>query len=175
MRKTKKMIEAEEQLLQLIERNSIICRNLIMQKLGLELNSDGYVTFCNEDEDSDECEVLSFDGKKCTLNLRDETTEILFDPYNNIKLACSLMHFYMTNMCGFNPHGDILLLFLTNDTIINKPGCCQIKFEDGYELIGNIYCRDTLKYIDIIYILDGSSPIEFNALRGIDIIDNING
>lgn len=172
MRKTKKMIEMEQQLEETIMKNSIICRNLIMQKLGLETNSDGYIVYC--DEDSDEYEVLSFDGKKCAMNLLDDSTELLFDPYNNIKLACSLMYFYIEKYYGFDKYGEILLLYLSNDTIINKIGHCIIKFIRGFQLEGNDYYRDTLKYIDIIYILDGSSPLEFNTLKGIDVNDTIN-
>lgn len=172
MRKTKKMIAMEEELERNILINSISCRNLVMQKLGLEVNSDGYVMYT--DEDTYECEVLSFDGKKCTMNLRDETTELLFDPYNNIKLACSLLYFYIERYLGFEKYGEILLLYLSNDKLINRIGHCVLKFIGGFILEGNDYYRDTLKYIDAIYILDGSAPIEFSMLRGIDVNDTIN-
>ena len=98
------------------------------------------------------------------LNLPiDLELELPFDPYNNSKLALSLANFYINEFMGM----EALMLGITNKKL-NELGYSICKLTSGRVIEGNEYYRDSLKYIDMIYMLDGSAPPEFRALKEID-------
>jgi hypothetical protein len=165
--KTKKELKREQKIKEIVEVNSSICTNLLMQKLGLNEDSTGKVVYI--DDETDETEVILYSGKECKINkdIIDPYSNLLFDPYTNIQLACSMMYWYICK--NYTQHGDIFLMYLTNDNNLNKLGHCYIKFYDGTIIEGNDYNLDSLKYLDIIYKLDGSASIEFNELKKLDI------
>ena len=39
------------------------------------------------------------------------------------------------------------------------------------KIIGHNYNRDSLKYLDLIYVLDGAADVEFIALKNIDLVN----
>ena len=93
----------------------------------------------------------------------DPATEMAFDPYNNIKLMISLLNMYIE----IYEDSDILTLSLSTKKL-NEYGFAELKFEDGRVVRGNEYFRDSLKYMDIIYALDGSAPPEFKRIKELD-------
>lgn len=162
---TKKMIQEEEERERLTIINTNKCIGLVMQKMELDVDRFGYIVRNNEEDN--EITELNFDGKKCKstlLNLPiDLELELPFDPYNNSKLALSLANFYINEFMGM----EALMLGITNKKL-NELGYSICKLTSGRVIEGNEYYRDSLKYIDMIYMLDGSAPPEFRALKEID-------
>lgn len=148
----------------MMQRNTIECSNFLMRILGLETDSSGFITRFDDEDNS--VSAFVFDGKKCKnlnypINMR---TELPFDPYNNVKLCCGVLQYYITNYL----HRDTNMLFITNRNM-NESGNAAVIFDDGSKVEGNTYNKDTLKYIDMILVLDRAIPLEYNTLRQLDI------
>lgn len=165
---TKKMIQEEKEAELRLQKNTNTCIGMIMQKMGLEIDTktgDGSIR--RYDEDEEEYTYLTFDGKKCVstmMNLEiDMDTQLPFDPYGNTKLATSLLTYYISEYLG----REILLVAPSNKKP-NEEGHLILKFEDGEKIEGNTYFKDTLKYLDMIYILEGSAKPEYTKLKAID-------
>jgi len=164
---TKKQIREEEENEYALNRNARICIGLVMQKMELEINNEGNII--RNDDECGEITAITFDGKACVSSLLpnreiDMERELPFDPYNNVKLAASLLTFYLSEYLG----KEILFMGVTNKKL-NEEGKLILKFADGQTIEGNIYDRDSLKYIDMVYMLEGSAPPEYTALKEIDL------
>lgn len=167
---TKKQIEEENKKQLRLQKNTNACIGMIMQKL--ELNVDKYGHIQRFDEEDGEYTALTFDGKRCKSTLIpniiiDPDIELAFDPYNNIKLAISLLTYYIAEFIG----KEILVMGPTNKKL-NERGKLILKLVSGQSSEiheGHEYFRDALKYIDMIYLLDGSAPPEFTAISELDI------
>lgn len=166
---TKKQIAEENQKELRLQKNTIACIGMIMQKLELNVDKYGYIQ--RFDEEGGEYTSLTFDGRRCKSTLIpnimiDPDTELAFDPYNNIKLAISLLTFYIAEFIG----KEILVMGPTNKKL-NERGKLILKLitPAGTEITeGHEYFRDSLKYIDMIYVLDGSAPPEFTSITELD-------
>jgi hypothetical protein len=144
--------------------NTISCSNFIMQRMGLQVDSSGFIH--RYDEEENEISEYTFDGKKCK-SIDSQSVmknELLFDPYNNVKLCCGLLQYYITQYLG----RDTNMIFLSNKNM-NEHGTLTVIFDDGTQLIGNAYNKDTLKYLDMILVLDIALPFDFNFLARLDI------
>ena len=163
---TKKMIEEEKANEMFLAKATRECVSLVMTKMGLEVNKDGFIE--RVDDDNDEITILTFSGKQCVTTLlpNRETNmevELPFDPYNNAKLAASLLTYYLSEYA----YKEVLVMGPTNKKL-NEEGKLIVKFTNGETLESHVYFKDSLKYIDAIYTLEGSAPPEFRALKGLD-------
>ena len=52
---------------------------------------------------------------------------------------------------------------------MNDLGHATIKFDNMYELSGNEYHRDCIKYLDLIYKIDDANIFEYRDLSKLDI------
>jgi hypothetical protein len=148
-----------------LRQNAVKCANFVMQRLELETDQFGFINYLNED--TDELSEFTFDGKKCKdicsgTVLR--KNELPFDPYNNIKLCCGLLQYYINAGLG----RDTTMMYLSNKNM-NEAGELTVVLEDGTKITGNTYNKDTLKYIDMLLILDRALALDFAMLKGFDI------
>lgn len=167
MRITKKMIAEAEAKEALLTKNTNRCITMLTQKLNLTIDKDGYMVIINDDDGWSS--PMKYAGKRLVSTLVgkeiDPAIEMAFDPYNNVKLMISLVNQYVEMY--MDEDTDILSLSISSKKL-NTLGFAEIKFMDGTSYAGNEYYRDALKYMDIIYILDGSAPPEFMQLKAID-------
>ena len=162
---------------------------LMIQRLGLE--SDGDMnTLVFEDIYAYNLPLsLSYDGYKFVTfddaYIAEENPDKIkvFDPYNDLGLANYCVLQYMTYVMEIDVNNAISIISISNNKM-NEPGRGEISFSnefedkkeyannpDGDKLLGNIYNRDSLKYLDLIYILDGAADIEYTALKNIDLVN----
>ena len=168
---TKKMI-AEMQMKELKhQQNTNSCIALLTQKLNIEIDNEGKMYLCRFDYDDDDNATipLRFEGKvvKSTFVVGDNIdleNEIAFDPYNNVKLLIGLIGLYVEE---YYPTDELLTLAISNRRP-NKLGTASISFRSGTYFDSNEYYKDSLKYIDLLYQMDGSAPPEFRKLKEID-------
>jgi len=166
----RQLLEEQQRLLeeQTLQKNSFDCANFLMQRMELEVDDKtGFLARYNED--TEELSEIIFDGKKCK-DLRapiDPRKEMPFDPYNNIKLCCGLLQYYVNEYMG----KDTQIMYLSNKTS-NDEGTLTLVFENGQSVIGNPYNKDTLKYIDMIVLLDGGNAIDNRTIKGMDVNAN---
>ena len=91
----------------------------------------------------------------------------------------------MVNIQHWDVDECVLLMAISNN-VMNATGYGFIKFmnEDPvthsykiWELRGNNYHRDCIKYLDLIYKMDGAISLEYDKLKSIDIeqYDKFNG
>lgn len=190
---TKKELQKQELYNKTMALNGSIFAQLVAQRLGLEKNPiTGFIMINREDDNIDSMgnEVFTFDGYKFVFNEDYERYEHdqsvkLFDPYNNIKLIIFLVNWYMVNIQHWDVDECVLLMAISNN-VMNATGYGFIKFmnEDPvthsykiWELRGNNYHRDCIKYLDLIYKMDGAISLEYDKLKSIDIeqYDKFNG
>lgn len=191
---TKREEKKQRMYMECMEKNSRLFSEMTMQRLGLE-KEDGTNYICkffDEDDEDDNflilnrsnCETINFDGFRYVsyddIDKYKNSQEVkLFDPYNNIKLCTFLLQWYIVNIYKYNID-NIIVIGITNARM-NDPGYAYIKGRDNYgriwELKGGTYNRDCIKYLDLIYKLDGAFPLEFNKLKEVDMVqyDNFNG
>lgn len=154
---TKKELELEE------KRNKQSV-DLIMRHLGLDIFIDGTIVFSNEDDPFGAVEPILMDGMPCKyIGYPVEKTETTLEVYNNPKYAQKLLLWYIAR----NGWG-IDIISLTNkkpDTV----GRLEIKFSNGVVYTSHVYKKDSLKYIDMIMLLEHTPEYEFNELRELDI------
>lgn len=162
----KKQLEMEEQKRReaiSLKTNTTQCSNLMMQVLELEYDKMGFIQ--RYDDVNDELSEFVFEGKKCKYidALIDTRCEMPFDPYNNVKLACGLVQFYINDYIGM----DTLMIYLTNKSM-NEEGQAVVKFDNGEEIVSNTYCKDSLKYLDLVLKMSDALPPFFSKLKGLD-------
>ena len=166
MRVTKKMVAEAAEKEALLTKNTNRCIALLTQKLNLSIDKDGYMIIINEEDGWSS--PMKYAGKRLVSTMVgkeiDQSTEMAFDPYNNVKLMISLLNQYIEI---YMPDQEILSISISSKKL-NMLGFAEIKFMDGTSYVGNEYYRDSLKYMDIIYMLDGSAPPEFAQLKNID-------
>lgn len=164
---TKKMIQEEQDKEMRLAKATRECISVVMTKMQLEINKDGFIE--RYDDETDEVTILTFGGKRCVTTLDpkreiDMEVELPFDPYNNAKIAASLLTYYLSEYI----FREVLVMGPTNKKL-NEEGKLIIKFTDSSTFEGNVYKKDSLKYIDAIYQLEGSAPPEYKALKGLDV------
>lgn len=188
---TKKEEMRQKRYYEQMERNSRIFSDLFIQRLGLE-KEDG-TGFLVKEPDNDEGEfylnmnpqgeTIKFDGfRYVTFEdfylYQDKSTVKVFDPYNNIKLCSFLFNWYLVNIMRYNLD-NVIIVGITNAKM-NDNGFAFIKARDIegriWEVDGNCYNRDCIKYLDLIYRLDEALPMEYDKLREVDMVqyDNFN-
>ena len=111
---------------------------------------------------------LILEGKKMKSTMVgleiDPVTEIAFDPYNNHKIVTGLINLYLET---YYPGIDIQSLSLAGRHL-NELGNAVLKLTNGQEFKSSNYYKDTLKYLDILYQMDGSAPPEMRVLKEMD-------
>lgn len=157
-------LEEEQKALELQrQKNALFCCGLTMRRLNLQVAKDGRLFWVNDDN---ELTDITFDGKICKpfgveINQRIETH---FDLYNNPKLCCGFIQYYLNEFRCI----DLNMLYLTNK-VSNSAGQACVILPDNRTIKSNMYNKDTLKYIDLLFTLDGALPFELEDLKGLDI------
>lgn len=151
------------------ELNTLVFSDIYAYDLPLPLTNDGY-------------KFVSFDYEYIAAQNPD--TIKVFDPYNDLGLANFCVLQYMHYIQDIDVNNSVFIVSISNNKM-NELGHGEIDFdlstdpsisqyannEDGDKLIGNDYHRDSLKYLDLIYIMDGAADIEFAALKNIDLVN----
>ena len=165
-RVTKKMLEEQAKKEELFKKNTNKCIALVTQKLNIIIGEGGYMYLVNsnmEDEGVGSTIPLILDGRKMKSTMVgleiDPATEIAFDPYNNHKIVTGLINLYLET---YYPGIDIQSLSLAGRHL-NELGNAVLKLTNGSN-----YYKDTLKYLDILYQMDGSAPPEMRVLKEMD-------
>ena len=168
---TKKMIAEMQMRDAKHQENTNRCIALLTQKLNIEIDNEGNMFLCRFDcDDEDNATIpLRFEGKviKSTFVVGsniDPENEMAFDPYNNIKLLIGLIAVY----CEEYFPGDEMLTLAISNRRPNKPGVATIRFRSGLWFESDTYNKDSLKYIDLLYQMDGSVPPEFRRIKELD-------
>lgn len=168
---TKKMIAEMQAKEQKHRENTNRCIALLTQKLNIDIDPTGsmYMNCVDFDDEDNAVIPLRFEGKivKSTFVVGsniDPDTEIAFDPYNNTKLLIGLLNLYIEM---YYPFEELLTLSISNKHT-NKLGIVTLRFRSGLWFESDEYYKDSLKYIDILYRLDGSTPPEFRKIRELD-------
>jgi len=145
-------------------KNTIDCSNFLIQRMGLDYDRAGFIN--RFDDETNTMSEFIFDGKKCKALAFPiiKGTELALDPYNNVKLCCGILQYYITDYLG----RDTTTIFLSNKSM-NENGTLTVIFDDGSSVTGNPYNKDTLKYVDMILILDGALFMDFKVLKEMDI------
>lgn len=176
----------------LMEKNARLFSDLFIQRLGLEKEEGtGFLVKEAENDEGEfylnmnpQGETIKFDGFRYVAfediyKFGERQSVKVFDPYNNIKLCSFLFNWYLVNIMHYNLD-DIIVVGITNSKM-NDSGFAFIKAKDGYgriwEVDGNVYNRDCIKYLDLIYRLDEALPMEYDKLREVDMVqyDKFNG
>lgn len=168
---TKKMLEEQAQKEALFQKNTNKCIALVTQKLNIIIGEGGYMYLVNsnmEDDGVGSTIPLILEGKKMKSTMVgleiDPMTEIAFDPYNNHKIVTGLINLYLET---YYPGIDIQSLSLAGRHL-NELGNAVLKLTNGQEFKSGNYYKDTLKYLDILYQMDGSAPPEMRVLKEMD-------
>lgn len=192
-RVTKKELKKQELYEKTMAFNGAIFSQLIAQRLGLIKDPNTkFIIIESDDDDMSNLnnELFMFDGYKYVFKEdaeryeRDQSVKV-FDPYNDIKLIVYLVNWYMQHIQHWNVEECVLLMAISNNTM-NAEGYGFIKFMQEnpethqiktWEMRGNKYKRDCIKYLDLIYKMDGAISIEYDKLKEIDIeqYDKFNG
>jgi len=179
--------------------NSVEFSDLMIQRLGLEVdNETGYLYFDSDDDNNkiitfgtlnyfvfDGFKFVSFENKEIAEN--NPNSIKVFDPYNDIKLADFCVNWFLHNIKGIDVNNRVQEIAISNNKM-NDPGNGIIVFFkrsvidksvndiELEELMnrgiieGNTYNRDCLKYMDLIFILDEAAPPEYMALHNLDMV-----
>ena len=160
---------------------------LMIQRLGL-VPSEDLNTLVFED-----CYIgnfqlpMSYDGFKFVsfddANIADEYPDKIkvFDPYNDLGLANYCILQFMRYILEIDVNSAISIISISNNKM-NELGHGSISFTNNFDasefdvdsenqLNGNDYNRDSIKYLDLIYLLDGAADIEYNVLHNLDLVN----
>ena len=154
---TKKELEIEE-------KNSKKALDLIMRHLGLDIYIDGTIVYTDDDDDFGSAEPILIDGMPCKyIGYPVDKTETTLEVYNNPKYTHKLLLWYIArNRWGID------IMSLTNrkpDTL----GRLEIKFSNEVTYTSHVYKKDSLKYIDMVMLLEQVPEYEFAELKELDI------
>lgn len=139
--------------------------DLFMRYVGLEVDSNGYIYYYNDDNDT--ITQLYLDGMKCVypkFEVKDPKLEIALDVYNNPKQCAQILYFYNNNILGY----QIDMMFLTNSKS-DTMGRLEVRYINGTVYDSNVYFKDTLKYIDMVMKMEQAVPMDFTRLRELDL------
>lgn len=160
---------------------------LMIQRLGLisngELNSlvfeDCYIGDFQLPMSYDGFKFVSFED----FNIADEYPDKIkvFDPYNDLGLANYCILQFMRYVLEIDVNNAVSIISISNNKM-NELGKGIISFsnefnaeefdvDDNNHLIGHDYYRDSIKYLDLIYLLDGAADIEYNVLHNLDLVN----
>ena len=160
---------------------------LMIQRLGLipngELNSlvfeDCYIGDFQLPMSYDGFKFVSFDD----ANIVDEYPDKIkvFDPYNDLGLANYCILQFMRYVLEIDVNFAVSIISISNNKM-NELGKGIISFSNEFDagefdvdennhLIGHDYYRDSIKYLDLIYLLDGAADIEYNVLHNLDLVN----
>jgi hypothetical protein len=147
-----------------MRKNTKECADYILQRMVLDVDKYGYIM--RYDEENNELSYFTFGGKKCKYleAYIDQRNEMVFDPYNNVKLSNGLLQYYLNDYM----EKEVVMIFLSNRNM-NEPGNTTILFTDGTKVSGHEYNKDSLKYLDMILVLDQGLKPDFSTLKGMDI------
>lgn len=164
MRKKSFKQEQQEYLELQTKTNGLIA--LVTQKLNIDIRQDGTMYLVTDDN---EVHQLRMDGRNIVSTFVvgtniDPETQIAFDPYNNVRMAIAMVNAYLEL---YLPDREIIGISLSTRHM-NQKGFAEIKFMDGEVIRSHEYKQDGLKYMDLIYNLDGSVPPEYAKLRELD-------
>ena len=162
---------------------------LMIQRLGLEPEGE-MNTLVFEDVYAYDLQLpLTYDGYKFVpfdfIEIAEQNPDKIkvFDPYNDLGLAnyCVLQYMIYIKEIDVNKCVDIISI---SNNKMNSIGKCIITFNNNFDgkdefvnepatdrLVGHDYNRDSLKYLDLIYIMDDAADVEFTALHNIDLVN----
>lgn len=182
---TKKEEMRQKRYYELMNRNSYLFADLFMQRLGLEKEeATGFIAKEPDNDEGDyylnlnsQGETLKFDGFRYVTfedypNYQDRQDIKIFDPYNNIKLCSFLFNWYIVNILHYDIN-NIIVVGITNSKM-NDLGFAFVKGTDEngkiWEIDGNPYNRDCIKYLDLIYKIEQALPMEYDKLKEVDMV-----
>ena len=151
---------------------------LMIQRLGLETDQLGFLMY----EDIivggaplrfsyNGCNYVTFDD----ISIAEENPDTIkvFDPYNDLGLATYCVMQYMCYIQEIDVNECVSIISVTNSKM-NSLGCSELTYTakmNNKKISGNMYHRDCLKYLDLIYILDGAADEEYTALQNLDLVN----
>ena len=150
------------------EMNTLVFDDIYIYGLPLPLTYDGY-------------KFVSFDY----IQIAEENPDKIkvFDPYNDLGLANYCVLQIMQYIQDIDVNNAVSIISISNNKM-NEDGHFELIFNHDFDgkyeyisdpntdkLIGHNYNRDSLKYLDLIYVLDGAADIEFVALKNIDLVN----
>ncbi|MBQ8132767.1 MAG: hypothetical protein IJ193_09780 [Bacilli bacterium] len=161
---------------------------LVIQRLGLEPEGDNNTLVFSDIFLSGIPLHLIYEGYKFVpfdyeyIAEQNPDTIKVFDPYNDLGLINYCLSQYMVYIQEIDVNKYVSIISISNNKM-NEYGHGEIAFDteygtselsntpDGYHIIGHDYNRDSLKYLDLIYIMDGAAKIEYTALRNLDLVN----
>ena len=146
------------------EKRKIEASELMMRYLGLEVDEFGYIV--TTDDDGEIESRINIAGKLCKhplYQIDNPKKEIAMDIYNNLKFCSNLVYFYNKS------HNYVVQMMYLTNTKMDTTGRFVIEYGDGNKFASDVYCKDSLKYIDFIMKLENALPQDFKHLRELDI------
>lgn len=158
------------------EINSRLFSELTIQILGLSKEPETKF-LCKYCDDAFTYDYINYDGFNYVSFADFEPYQFsqtvkLFNPYTDLKLCQYILFWYIQNIYGLSLD-DILISGISNN-MMNDKGYLFIKFTDKdgkfKEVRSNIYNRDCIKYLDMIYQFEGAFFLEYNKLKEVDLV-----
>ena len=97
----------------------------------------------------------------------------VFDPYNDLGLATYCVMQYLCYIEEIDVNKCVSIIAV-NNTKMNEPGEIELTFNENMnnqKIVGHTYNRDCLKFLDLIYVLDGADDAEYTALKNLDLVN----
>ena len=152
---------------------------LMIQRLGLTVDEstgllvyeDIFISFVQLQFTFNSFKYVPFENAE--LAEANPDTIKVFDPYNELKLAAYCVMQFMVYVKEIDVNNCVSIMSITNSKM-NAEGHGEITFTElmnNQKLIGHDYNRDSLKYMDLIYIMDDAADPEYDALRNLDLVN----
>lgn len=174
----KKEEKKQERYYQLKDQYAREYSELMIQRLGLTIDSNGLlvyedilINFVQLQFSYNSFKYVSFENEEMAENNPDSIK--VFDPYNDLGLATYCVMQYMVYIQEIDVNNCVSILSVNNSRM-NELGSGEIIFTSAMnnkKIVGNEYHRDSLKFLDLIYILDGAAEAEFTALKNLDLVN----
>jgi len=160
---------------------------LMIQRLGLEPEGE-MNTLVFEDIYSFDLQLpFTYDGYKFVpfdfAYIAEENPDKIkvFDPYNDLGLSNYCVLQYMRYIQDIDVNKCVSIISISNNKM-NNIGRCILTFNSDFDasefevdndnrIVGHEYYRDSLKYLDLIYLLDKAASVEYSALHNIDLVN----
>lgn len=184
---TKKELAKQQRYYDTMNHNAELFSDRMIQRLGLIPFINDNLLCSEESLENNELLYFTYDGNKYIdygmYNRLKEQAVIatgdpeavpelplgikLFDPYNDIKLCINCVCWFLE--VNLKKDTDRILFLNVTNAKMNDLGHATIKFDNMYELSGNEYHRDCIKYLDLIYKIDDANVFEYRDLAKLDI------
>lgn len=126
----------------------------IMNEIGLDLNSEGYIS------DQDYNNMVVMEGKLLKYSFEtpvpiNRNIELYFDPLNNLQLMSNLFSYYLKKLEIYEDVYFPIYFSVKNDQFQNA----IVVKNEMHSIQTSFYNNITLAYAEMIFIINGGSPL----------------